>query len=166
MNIFLIGMMGSGKSTVGELLANKKGLNFVDIDLQVELKEKKSVNEVFEKRGEGIFRKIESSELIKCRNSVVSCGGGILLKTKNREFINKNGVTILLLASIDQLSNRLTNLKNRPLIQKDGISDMLSKIWQDRKKDYLNSSDIKIKTDDKRPMQIMEEIDKRLPRWK
>ena len=86
MIFYLIGMMGSGKSSVGKLLANKLQFSIIDIDKEIEKNEKLSIKEIFEEKGENYFREIESKYLLRKRNSaVVSCGGGIILNKKNRE---------------------------------------------------------------------------------
>ena len=101
MIFYLIGMMGSGKSSVGKLLANKLQFSNIDIDKEIEKDEKLSIKEIFEKKGENYFREIESKYLLRKRKlAVVSCGGGIILYKKNREFLKTSGYTIYLKSSI------------------------------------------------------------------
>ena len=81
-NIVLIGMMGSGKSSIGKILSKKLSLNFIDIDKKIEEFEKLTVSEIFKKNGENYFRKIEekiSLKSLKAENSIISLGGGGLL---------------------------------------------------------------------------------------
>ena len=113
MNIYLIGMMGSGKSTVGKILAEKMELLFIDLDSEIEKTGGKSVSEIFNQDGEDHFRKLESEELKQYSESVVACGGGIILDEENRQYINENGVAVLLTASMDELFKRLSDSNNR-----------------------------------------------------
>ena len=107
MTIYLIGMMGVGKSTVGKILAEKMKLLFIDLDSEIEKSSQKSVSEIFNEDGENHFRKLESEQLKQYSGSVVACGGGITLDKKNRQYINKNGIVVLLTASINELFKRL-----------------------------------------------------------
>ena len=116
MNIYLIGMMGSGKSTVGKILAEKMELLFIDLDSEIEKTGGKSVSEIFNQDGEDHFRKLESEELKQYSESVVACGGGIILDEENRQYINENGVAVLLTASMDELFKRLSDSNNRPIL--------------------------------------------------
>ena len=82
MNIYLIGMMGTGKSTIGELLTEKLDYPFVDLDEKIENSAGKSITEIFENDGEENFRNLESEQLRSYSNSVIACGGGIILRKK------------------------------------------------------------------------------------
>ena len=158
MNIFLIGMMGTGKSTVGVLLANELKIPFVDLDKEIEKSTKKTISGIFKLDGEAAFRKIETERLKEVSASVVSCGGGIILKEENRNFIKVNGTTILLTASIDELVRRLKGAGKRPLLAKNNEKESLIKLWLDRRAQYLSLSDMTIDTDGKTSIQITNEI--------
>lgn len=158
MNIFLIGMMGTGKSTVGVLLANELKIPFVDLDKEIEKSTKKTVSGIFNFDGEDAFRKIETERLKEVSASVVSCGGGIILKEENRNFIKVNGTTILLTASIDELVRRLKGAEKRPLLAKNNEKESLIKLWLDRRAQYLSLSDMTIDTDGKTSRQITNDI--------
>jgi len=137
MIFYLIGMMGSGKSSVGKLLANKLQFSIIDIDKEIEKDEKLSIKEIFEKKGENYFREIESKYLLRKRNSaVVSCGGGIVLNKKNREFLRTSGYTIYLKSSIPTLEKRLLNKNGRPLLSNDNLKETLINIYSKRKTLY------------------------------
>jgi len=116
-NIYLIGMMGSGKSTVGKILSKKMKKPFIDLDSEIEKTGGKSVSEIFNGNGEEKFRQMESEQLKQYSESVVACGGGIVLKDENRHFIKENGIAILLTASMKELSQRLSN---QPLVRLGG----------------------------------------------
>ena len=157
-NIYLIGMMGSGKSTVGKILSKKMKKPFIDLDSEIEKTGGKSVSEIFNGNGEEKFRQMESEQLKQYSESVVACGGGIVLKDENRHFIKENGIAILLTASMEELSQRLSNLGNRPLLADDSTVDALTKLWLERQLDYLNTADFTIETDGENPEKLTEKI--------
>ena len=107
MNIYLIGMMGSGKSTVGNLVAQKMRLQFIDLDIEIENFVGKPIKEIFKKNSEEFFRKIESKCLKRQSKSIIACGGGIILEDKNISYINKHGKTVLLTALSKTTSSEL-----------------------------------------------------------
>ena len=158
MNIYLIGMMGSGKSTVGKILAEKMKLLFIDLDSEIEKTGGKSVSEIFNQDGEDHFRKLESEELKQYSESVVACGGGIILDEENRKYINENGVAVLLTASMDELFKRLSDSNNRPILPDENTKKALTKLWMERLIDYLDTADFSIETNGKTPEQLTDEI--------
>ena len=158
MNIYLIGMMGSGKSTVGKTLSEKMHKPFIDLDSEIEKGTGKNISEIFDIDGEEQFRKMETKQLKQYSESIVACGGGIVLKDENREFINDNGFTILLTASMEELSHRLSDSGNRPLLADDNTEEALTKLWLERQLNYLNTADFTIETDGKNPEILSEEI--------
>lgn len=119
--IFLIGYMGSGKSTAGKKLAAKLGFEFIDLDKFIEKETGKTIPEIFSEKGEGEFRALENNalkKLITMENIVVSCGGGTPCYYGNMELMNNNGITIYLKMSADALASRLLKAKDqRPLIE-------------------------------------------------
>ena len=158
MNIYLIGMMGSGKSTVGKTLSEKMHKPFVDLDSEIEKAAGKSISEIFDIDGDEQFRKIETKQLKQYSESIVACGGGIVLNDANRKFINENGIAILLLTSMGELAQRLSSSNNRPLLADDNMKEALTKLWLERQLDYLDTANFTIKTDGKNPAQLTEEI--------
>ena len=163
MIFYLIGMMGSGKSSVGKLLANKLQFSIIDIDKEIEKDEKLSIKEIFEKKGENYFREIESKYLLRKRKlSVVSCGGGIILNKKNREFLRNSGYTIYLKSSIPTLEKRLLNENSRPLLNNDNLKETLINIYSKRKTLYTSAANITIITDRKSVKEVCELIIKKL----
>lgn len=118
--IFLIGYMGSGKSTVGKKLAAKIGYDFIDLDKFIETEYKQTISEIFATKGEKEFRAMEHNalkKLIEKNKLVVACGGGTPCYYNNMELMNNHGMTVYLKMSSDSLVNRLSNAKNeRPLI--------------------------------------------------
>ena len=151
-------MMGSGKSTVGKILAEKMELLFIDLDSEIEKTGGKSVSEIFNQDGENQFRKLESEELKQYSESVVACGGGIILDEENRQYINENGVAVLLTASMDELFKRLSDSNNRPILPDENTKKALTKLWMERLIDYLDTADFSIETNGKTPEQLTDEI--------
>ena len=119
--IFLIGYMGSGKSTIGKLLAKNAGLQFVDLDLFIEKRHHKSIGQLFTEKGEPGFREIERralEEVSEFETTVISTGGGAPCFFDNMDLMNRSGLTIYLKVSESKLVNRLHHIKhNRPLIK-------------------------------------------------
>ena len=158
MNIYLIGMMGTGKSTLGKTLSKKMQKPFIDLDSEIEKTGGNSVSEIFDRDGEERFREMETEQLKQYSGSVVACGGGIVLKLENRHFIKENGIAILLTASMGELSQRLSDSDNRPLLANDITEETLTKLWLERQLDYLNTADFTIETGGKNPEELSEEI--------
>ena len=158
MNIYLIGMMGTGKSTLGKTLSKNMQKPFIDLDSEIEKTGGKSVSEIFNGNGEEKFRQMESEQLKQYSGSVVACGGGIVLKLENRHFIKENGIAILLTASMGELSQRLSDSDNRPLLANDITEEALTKLWLERQLDYLNTADFTTETGGKNPEELSEEI--------
>jgi len=120
MNIYLTGFMGAGKSTVGKLLAQRLGLNFIDSDWLIEERLGLSVKEIFQERGERAFRELESAiitEISQLQDRVVALGGGAILSEKNRSCISTSGVVLYLRVSAQSLFKRLDDqFSSRPLL--------------------------------------------------
>ena len=151
-------MMGSGKSTVGKTLSEKMHKPFIDLDSEIEKGTGKNISEIFDTDGEEQFRKMETKQLKQYSESIVACGGGIVLKDENREFINENGIAILLLATMGELTQRLSNSGNRPLLANDNTEEALTKLWMERQIDYLETANFTIETDGKNPEELTEKI--------
>lgn len=121
MIIFLVGFMGSGKSTVGQGLARRLGYSFIDMDARIEGEHGMTINEIFEKLGEKAFRKMESNllkEMVSLQDAVISTGGGLPCTGNNMDLINRKGVSIYLRMEPEALLNRLSRGKSRrPLIR-------------------------------------------------
>ena len=155
--------MGSGKSSVGKLLANNLQFSIIDLDKEIEKDEKLSIKEIFEKKGENYFREIESKYLLRKRKSaVVSCGGGIELNKKNREFLKTSGYTIYLKSSIPTLEKRLLNKNSRPLLNNDNLKETLRNIYSKRKTLYTSAANTTIITDRRSVKEVCELIIKKL----
>jgi shikimate kinase len=129
MRIFLIGFMGSGKSHWGKIWSSHHNLKFIDLDMRIEQKTGLSVEEIFEKKGEGYFRHVEAEtlfEMVQEDNCIVACGGGTPCFKNNIDWMNKNGTTIFLNATPSKLlENILNDNKERPLLKKINKGELL-----------------------------------------
>ena len=134
-NIFLIGMMGSGKSTVGHLLSSKIKIPFFDMDNELEKLIDMSINEIFANYGEERFRLIESSffnEITKVNQYVYATGGGIILNKNNQNILKKSGTTFFLDTSRETLIHRLENDTRKRQILQNNIPLNIPKILNKR----------------------------------
>ncbi|WP_293444974.1 shikimate kinase [Persephonella sp.] len=157
-NIYLVGFMGSGKSTVGRILAEKLNLNFVDVDQLIEEEKKMKISDIFKKKGEKYFRELERKrikDLSKKENLVISTGGGLGANRENIELMKKTGLVVWLDVSLDEIIKRCKGDKNRPLLNQP--YENLKKLYDSRKPVY-KMAHIHIKTDNKNPEEIAEEI--------
>ena len=164
-NIFLTGMMGSWKSTIGKKLASSLELQFIDTDDEIEEATEQTVAEIFEERGEAQFREMETAYFVEKSQQpgfVISTGGGIVVAEANRIALRNNGITIFLKASPETLSHRIKNTDKRPLLYGDDPLFRLSKIWKERKEFYEESAHLTIETDRLNPVQVLEIIIKKL----
>ncbi|MDD3150869.1 MAG: shikimate kinase [Candidatus Gastranaerophilales bacterium] len=158
-NIVLIGLMGSGKTTIGKLLAQKLGLNFIDTDSIIEKEANKTINEIFENYGEELFRKLESNtikEISKREEKVISTGGGIVENPENMQNLRKNGIIVYLEAGPKELYERIKGDNNRPLL-KNNPKDTLKNLFEKRSPLY-KQADIIVNTEHKESYEIINEI--------
>ncbi len=146
-NIFLIGYMGSGKTTLGLKIANQLNRKFIDLDQEIEDGEGKSITEVFEAVGEEGFRKIERKYLLKVleeKESIIALGGGTSCFFDNMELINKNGRTVYIKVPAFIIQQRLEkDVDNRPILNGMNSPEMMEFIQQqigEREKYYLKSN--------------------------
>ena len=142
-NLVLIGMMGSGKSTLGYLIAKKLDVLFIDIDRKIEEIEKMSISKIFKKHGEKYFRIIEekiTSEILK-KNSrcVVSLGGGAFLNRKIQDLVLKKNISFWLKWENTSIIKRLKNYSNRPML-KNMNKEKLINLINDRSKIYSKAN--------------------------
>ena len=140
-------MMGVGKSTIGKILAKKLNYNFIDVDKLIEAKEGASINLIFKNKSENYFRKIERETTLlelKKNNSVISLGGGAFLNASIRKNVKNTSVSFWIDVSTEILIKRLSKSKKRPLLFKRNVSEVVNKIYLERKKTY-NEADYRIK---------------------
>ena len=168
-NISLIGFMGSGKTTIGRILADRLNSLFIDLDRIIEMAEDKTVSEIFKSGGEKYFRYVESEVIKKIyinENCVFACGGGVVERGENMDSIKQNSLVIYLYISSQQAFERLKDAEDRPLLGNSSDLDSRKEIIKNliNKRDllYKNNSNFIINTDNKNPEYIAEEILKKL----
>ena len=150
MKIFLIGPMGSGKSTIGKVLSERLEYDFYDTDKLVEKVVGKKIKEIFEQNGEQYFRLKESEELDKTRklkNAVIATGGGIIENEKNRLFLKEEKKVIFLDSSIERQYDRTKESQKRPLLNNGDSMKILKNLYQKRLSFYQEVSKLKISMD-------------------
>ena len=160
-NIYLIGLMGSGKTTLGKILSKKLDKNFYDSDHVIEEKLGVDVPIIFEYEGEAGFREREKDslkELVRKKNIVLATGGGIILSKSNRDLLSENGIVIYLKSNQKDLIKRMKNDKTRPLLKNGNIEEVIKKLCKEREPLYEEIADFEIMTKNKRIHEIVNEI--------
>lgn len=160
-NIFLIGFMGAGKSTIASELSRRLGMEQMEMDTEIAEKQRMSINNIFEKYGEAYFRDLESNLLMELQRKgrlVVSCGGGAVLRSENVQRMKKSGKIVLLTASPETIYQRVKSNRDRPILNNNMTVDFISELMEKRKKSYEFAADIIVETDGKTISQICEEI--------
>tara|TARA_Y100001980_G_C14389866_1_gene189314 strand:- start:77 stop:580 length:504 start_codon:yes stop_codon:yes gene_type:complete len=158
-NLVLVGMMGSGKSTIGKLISRESGLEFIDTDELIEIHEKMEIKEIFKNKGEDFFRRIEEKIILKVMKQngyVIAVGGGAFINSKVRKEINKNGISFWLNWKEDVLIKRIKYNKKRPKVTGLTLQE-LRKLIISRSKIYIKA-DFKINCDKLDKFQITKTI--------
>ena len=161
MNIFIVGPMGSGKSTVGKIISDELFLDFFDTDDEIEKRTGASIDWIFDLEGEEGFRRRESkilSEMVQKNSIVLSTGGGIILDSSNRELLSSRGTVFYLSTPISIQVERTANDKDRPLLKNGNPSEILSKLHEERKGLYESVSDHVVETDSKSSQEVASQI--------
>lgn len=138
LSIYLVGMMGSGKSTLGRHVATALGYRFLDTDTLIEKAAGQSINQIFAEAGETQFRQLETQvlgQVASYKKMVVATGGGIVVERQNWNFLHY-GVTVWLDASVDVLYSRLKHDRDRPLLKTDNPQKTLQTLLNQRKHLY------------------------------
>jgi len=164
-NIFLIGPMGAGKSTVGRHLARALGRDFYDSDKEIEKRTGVSISWIFEMEGEVGFRIREQKvidDLGQLKDIVLATGGGAILADENRRALRSRGHVVYLSASVDQLFRRTARDKNRPLLQTDDPKKQIELLLEERVPLYQSVADIELKTGEQSIQYAVTEVIKQL----
>jgi shikimate dehydrogenase len=162
-NISLIGFMGCGKTTVGQILAKKLGYFFKDIDIVIEERAGKTIPEIFRQKGEQHFRALEKSVLSEIeldKKTVYACGGGAVLDPANRDMLRRKSLVIWLYASLESCLHRI-DPQSRPLLEKEEKGEKTHILLQTRIPHYAGTADLVVlneKTPEKTAEKIYEEI--------
>ena len=176
MNIYLVGFMGTGKSSVGRLLAkekikldscgsasdSRKQWNFVDLDELIELKEQRRIVDIFAKDGEAYFRKIEKkilSQVSTQKKFVVACGGGVVLDKNNVRLMKKTGVMICLNATPEEILKRVSSNSGRPLLNVDKPKKRIELLLKMRAPYYMQADKV-VETSGLSVKQVVRKISK------
>ena len=160
-NVFLIGFMGSGKSTIASYLAENYGMEIIDMDQLIVEREGMAIPDIFAQKGELYFRDVETSLLIEIQgeqNKVVSCGGGVVLREKNIQAMKKSGQVVLLNAKPETILERVKDDDNRPLLRGNKNVQFIHDMMEKRQPKYEAAADLVIHTDGKSADEICKEI--------
>ena len=161
MNIFIVGPMGSGKSTVGKIISDEMFLNFFDTDEEIESRTGASIDWIFDLEGEAGFRKRESdilNEMVEKNSIVLSTGGGIILSEDNRELLSSRGTVFYLSTPILTQVERTAKDKDRPLLKDGDPEQILTKLHNEREVLYEMVSDHVVDTENKSSSDVASEI--------
>lgn len=169
MIISLVGYMGCGKSHISKILSEKINFKLIDLDKEISRRNKLTIPEIFEKKGEIYFRKLERETLEEIlateENLILSLGGGTPVYYNNMEIINNNSKSIFLKASIGTLTERLSKQKEkRPIIANisdENLPEFIAKHLFERN-EYYNKAMISVNTDSREPEDIVNEIIEKL----
>ena len=161
-NIILIGFMGSGKTTVGKILAERLGIELIDTDKWIEQKQKISIKDIFAIHGEDYFRLLET-ELLKAlcdtdEMKIIATGGGMPLREENQLLLQKMGNIVYLKADAETIYKRIRNDKNRPLLQTPDPKLKITELLSERTPIYEKIAEITIDTNNKTLNQVVDEI--------
>lgn len=160
-NIFLIGYMGSGKSSVATYMAGKYGMEVLEMDEMIADREEMSIADIFAKQGEEYFRNVETillQEICSQENKVISCGGGVVLRSDNVEMMKKRGTIVLLSARPETILERVKDDTSRPLLQGNKTVEYICEMMDKRREYYEHAAEIMVWTDGKQIAEICSEI--------
>lgn len=160
-HIYLIGFMGTGKTTISHKLRELTGAEEIDMDAWIVEKNALSINEMFEKYGETYFRDRETDavcEIAKSASAIVSCGGGAVLRQENTQIMKESGRIVLLTATPETVYQRVKNSTDRPLLNGHMNVEYIASLMEKRRALYVGACDISVSTDGKTPEQIAMEI--------
>ncbi|MCX7626688.1 MAG: (d)CMP kinase [Candidatus Sumerlaeaceae bacterium] len=160
-NVVLIGMMGSGKTTIGRLLAEKTGMEFIDLDELVERRAGMTIAEIFQGHGEEHFRDLESQvleEIASSRHAVIATGGGIVKRAENRQLLRDLGLVVWLDAPAEVLAERIGEDPDRPLLSRSQPLKKLTQLLHERRDLYAETSHIHLDTTEHTPEEIAARI--------
>ena len=164
-NLFLIGPMGAGKTTIGRQLAQLLHKTFIDADHEIEKRTGVSIPTIFDIEGEEGFRHRETTvidDLSRERDIVLATGGGAVLRAENRELLRARGTVVYLRADLETLFERTRRDRNRPLLQTDDPRGKIQELLEAREPLYLETADIVVDTGQRPPSSVARDIVLRL----
>lgn len=160
-SIFLIGFMGAGKSTIARALQRELGFPLIEMDERIVKEQGMSINDIFAQYGEDHFRDIESQLIVdigKEEPSIVSCGGGVVVRPQNTQNMKEIGRIVFLKATPETIYERVKNSTDRPILNGHMNVEYIAELMEKRRALYEAAADIMIQTDGKTREQICEEI--------
>ena len=160
-NVFLIGPMGSGKTTIGQRLAGLLGLEFLDCDRELEARTGASVSLIFDVEGEQGFRSRETQMLeeLAARDGIVlATGGGVVINAVNREILRRRGLVVYLKTSVEQQLKRLARDRSRPLLQTPDRRERLQRLAEQRNALYEEIAEIEFPARNKNPDAVARQL--------
>lgn len=160
-NIYLIGFMGTGKSTVARELIKQTHAKGVEMDQLIEEQQNMAITDIFRQYGETYFRDLETALLRSLgteEHLVVSCGGGTVLRDENAALMKEQGCIVLLTATPETVYERVKNSSNRPILNGNMSVEYISELMEKRRARYESVADIRVATDGKDVSTICEEI--------
>ncbi len=161
-SIVLIGFMGSGKTTLGRWIAREHGYTFLDTDDMIELKQQRSINDIFASEGEEYFRNLETDMIKSLADRddkvVISVGGGLPVREVNRKLMRRAGKVVYLRTSVDELEKRLKGDTKRPLLAGGNVREKIIALMDKREALYLDAADVVVDTTGRRFEQIYDTI--------
>ena len=162
-NIVLTGFMGTGKSSVGRILARRMRRGFVDLDRYIESSQKRKIRDIFEKDGEAFFRNLEKEAVLfwsQKSDLIITTGGGTVVDRDNFTALKQNGILVTLVARPETVLQRVKNSKNRPLLNEK--EDLLAEIRAllEKRKSFYDQSDLFFDTDGQNGSQVARMIQK------
>lgn len=164
-NIFLIGPMGAGKTTVGKRLAEQRAMTFLDSDHEVEERTGVDIAFIFEKEGEVGFRRREKqvlAELTARSGVVLATGGGAVMDPDNRQYLSSRGFVVYLRATIDHQLRRTSHSDARPLLQSGDRRQVLESLFAERDPLYREIADLVLETDGRNARILAQDIERHL----
>lgn len=166
-NIFLVGMMGAGKTTVGKLLAQQLGKAFIDSDDEIQRRTGVTITHIFDVEGEAGFRQREMNviqDLVRLDNIVLATGGGVILSEQNRDTLHRNGVVVYLKSAVHDLWQRTRHDRSRPLLQTDDPRNRLKELYEQRDPLYTQVADLVMPTGKQSVHSLVQQLQQELDR--
>lgn len=165
--VFVVGPMGAGKTTIGKLLADDLGLEFKDVDREIEVRSGVDIPWIFDREGEAGFRARESAVLVELGQLdgvLISTGGGAIMRPENRRLMGERGAVIYLHTTVEEQVRRTSRDRKRPLLQTEDPARVLRELMAQREPLYREVADIIIATDGRGPKAVAQELVERLRR--
>ncbi len=164
-NVFFVGLMGAGKTTIGRALAKCQHKHFYDADHEIERRTGVNIPLIFELEGEEGFRKRETAviiDLCQSKDIIMATGGGAVMAAENKQALKQNGIVIYLRAHVNELWLRTRNDKNRPLLQTDNPKEKLEQLLKIRDPHYIEVADYIVETASQPVSHIVSKIEQLL----